>query len=61
MLLAALNFSFEATSGLTPLLEELLSFFITTFISQLLVLGIEPHLLQLLLGGLTGWVIVLVV
>jgi len=33
VLLAALNFSFEATAGLTPLLKELLSFFVSTLVS----------------------------
>jgi len=33
VLLTALNFSFEATTGLTPLLKELLSFFVSTLVS----------------------------
>lgn len=61
MLFTTLDFSFETTTRLTPLLEELFSFFISTFISELFVLGIEPHLFEFLLGGLSSRVVVLVV
>ena len=58
---AALNFSFESTTSLTPLLEELLSLFIPTFVCELLVLGVEPHLLEFLFSRMASGVVVLVV
>jgi len=61
VLFTTLDFSLETTTRLAPLFEELFSFFITTFISQLFVLRIEPHLLEFLLSGLSSRVVVLVV
>ena len=49
MLLATLDLSLHATTGLAPLTKIGSSFFIASLISQLLVLVVEPELLQLLL------------
>lgn len=59
MLLFPLDLDFNPSAGLTPFFECQFHFFITPFISDLLVLREEPKFFNfLLLGDIISWVIV---
>ena len=61
MLLLSSDFRFHSSSGSTPLFHGLLSLLLPSFVSELLVLGVEPELLHLLLKGLSCWIVELVI
>ena len=61
MFILALHFAFESRFGIWPLLHNMHCFLLSTFVSYHFVLVLKPKFLNLLLGHIIGWVIVIVI
>jgi hypothetical protein len=61
MLLLSSDFRFHSSSGSTPLFHGLLGLLLPSFVSELLILGVEPELFHLLLKSLSCWIVELVI
>lgn len=60
VLLSPLDLCFHSASGLRPFLHHLLGLFVSSFVRELLVPGVQPDLLQFLLVHFSSWVVELV-